>query len=74
MEGAVTEPPLGCPRGSVVWPMRTSTSSRPSPSSSAPIIPMTVRVPVPMSCAPLAKSTEPSLPMRQLTTQPGRAL
>src|SRR5215216_1800331 len=59
-EGAVVEPPEGLALPSFELPIRSLTSLIVSPSSSATIARVYVRVPVPRSCVPTATSTEPS--------------
>src|SRR6201988_1815717 len=59
-DGAVVEPPDGFALPSFELPMRSWTSLTVSPSSSATIALVYVRVPVPRSCVPTATSTEPS--------------
>src|SRR5829696_7049286 len=59
-DGAVVEPPDGFAAPSFELPIRSLMSLIPSPSSSATIALVYVRVPVPRSCVPTATSTEPS--------------
>src|SRR5215216_5056158 len=59
-DGAVVEPPDGFAAPSFELPIRSFTSLIPSPSSSATIALVYVRVPVPRSCVPTATSTDPS--------------
>src|SRR6185503_8734568 len=59
-DAAVVDPPEGFAAPSFELPIRSLTSFIPSPSSSATIARVYVRVPVPRSCVPTATSTEPS--------------
>src|ERR1044072_421018 len=59
-DGAVVDPPDGFAAPSFELPIRSLTSLIPSPSSSATIALVYVRVPVPRSCVPTATSTDPS--------------
>src|ERR1043166_4254987 len=59
-DGAVVEPPEGVALPSLELPILSFTSLILSPSSSATIARVYVRVPVPRSCVPTATSTEPS--------------
>ena len=59
-DARVIEPADIGPNGPVLSPICTRTSSSSTPSSSAQICARTVRVPVPMSCVPAVRTTEPS--------------